>query len=405
MANRLIVRKVQDNLWQWRQVNGQNAWASEEFYTGDINLLKESIAGQTVWLMVPGLDVVTQELPADIKDRRQLIKTLPFELEDDIISPIEDLHFAFGPIENETIHTAYGDANALQSAIDELVETGADVQCCACDYLSLTRETAGWSVLLENQTVYIHTGTGTGFATEIDTAPLYFKALSQNEPPKHIQMWAANDDDLRALEPLLPENISKNEEIQIESGHGCFWDLIQPQDRPQLDFRTGRLARKVPFDQWWHLWKTPAIVLGAAIIGIIGISWLAEARLSSQQKQAVKQTDEIYRQVVPKGNITNPERQLRALLGNKGGGSVEPSNAVELLTAVAPAIKSIGDVVIRNFRYNAENAQLQINIEAKSFGSVEQLEKKIKDAGYKVEIKSSNMRGDTHQAQLRVTEA
>lgn len=408
VANRVFVRKIQENLWQWREIDATDHWVTEEFYTGDSNLLKESVEGKLVALVVPGINVVSQVLPADLSDRRQLIKTLPYELEEDIIDSVDDLHFAFGPIENGTISTAYGDAEYLQSSIDEVVALGADVQSCSADYLELQRGDYDWNLLLEGDTLLAGTGNHVGLAVEQANAAIYLEALyhqavAEQASPTTIQLIAEDDDALHTLNGLLPDSINNNDAITIHSDEGCYWNLTEPAAPSPLNFRTGRLARKMPFNKWWSEWRAPAIACAASFLVVLCVTWFAQHQLTKQQKRIVAQTDDIYRQAVPSGSITNPERQLKAKLG-KTGGTVAPSNAVELLSAVAPVIKRQKDVKVRNFRYNADNSQLQMNIEAKSFNTFETLRSKIAEAGYTVEIKRANKTDSAHQAQISVTE-
>ena len=404
MALKVYVRKIQENLWQWRVANADGQWTSDEFYTGDINLLKETAAGHTVWLIVTGTHVVSQVVDADIKDRRQLIKSLPYELEEDIVDPVDDIHFAFGNIANDTIPVAYANFEYLQNCINEIEAIGAEVQRCIVDYLQMGLTDNSWVVLLEGDKVLAHTGYGVGFSVEAQTASLYFAALASGPCPATIKLVADDDECLDRLEQLLPDALTSKEGLELENNLGCYWDLLDPKSTPVLDFRSARLARKLPFDKWWGEWKTPLIAYAAAFTLAISATWLAQVQVDKQQKKVTAQTDEIYRQAVPKGNISNPERQLKTLLGG-GGGSGKPSNAVALIAAVAPAITDFKDVVIRSFRYNAENGQLQMNIEAHDFGTFESLRSKIAEKGYEVDIKSANVYGEVHQAQLRVTEA
>ena len=115
MSERILVRKIEQNLWQWREASGQGEWLRDAFYTGDINLLKEAVEGKQVWLVVPGQEVVSQRVDVEIKDRKQLLKVLPYEIEETIIDPVEDLHFAYGPLEQDTITVAYADIEGLQA--------------------------------------------------------------------------------------------------------------------------------------------------------------------------------------------------------------------------------------------------------------------------------------------------
>lgn len=404
MATRVLVRKLREDLWQWRATTAEGAWLSDEFYTGDINLLKEAIAGAIVWLIVPGTSAVSQVTEADIKDRKQLTRTLPFELEDDIIDPVEQLHFAFGPIQNDSIAVVYAETDYLRECIDELEALGAEVQRCLVDYLQMTIANGAWTVLLEGDLVWAHTAYGEGFTVEAATAPLYFRALAEALPPSSVLLVADHDQALEQLASSLPNAFQSNG-IAVERKLGCYWDLIDPRAQPVLDFRTGALAQRLPLEKWWKTWQMPLIAYAAAFLVTLGATMMAKVQTEKEQRQTLVQTDEIYRQVVPAGSITNPERQLKAMLGGTGAGVGKPSNAVTLIAAVAPAIDSFDDVVIRNFRYNADSAQLQMNIEASSFGTFENLRSKIAEQGYQVEIKSANVYGEVHQAQLRVTEA
>lgn len=405
MAERVLVRQLEPNLWQWRAVTGLGQWQSEAFYTGDINLLKETIAGRSVWLIFPGVEMVSQRVVADIKDRRQLLKALPFEVEDDVINPIEDLHFAFGAVEDGTIPLAYGDFERLQKYIAEVEGAGSDVERCLIDYQLMERPEQGWTLLLENGLLIAHTGVGVGFAIEQVMAPVYLEALSGSDRPERLLLVADDAEGLTTLRELLPESVLTSETVSIEDREGGFWDLVDPLAPPEMECRTGALARKLPLHKWWQDWKAPLAVTAAAFVLALGTTWMAQNQADQQRRVIMATTDEIFRQVVPEGNITDPERQLRGLVGRGGSGSAQTSNAVVLLAAVAPAIKEQGRVKVRNFRYNLDNAQLQMNIEADSFAAFETLRSKIAEGGYRVDIQSASVQGNVHQAQMRVSEA
>lgn len=404
MSERILVRKIEPNLWQWRAVTAQQEWASEAFYTGDINLLKESVEGRHVWLIVPGQNVVSQRAEATIKDRRQLLKLLPFEVEEGIINAVEDLHFTYGAIENDKIPLAYADIEWLRECIAEIEDIGGAVQRCGVDYLQMLRPDDGWTLLLENNILYAHFAKGVGFAVEQEMAAAYLKSLAGTESPSRLHLYADDERSLQSLRALLPDALTQQEALVVEEQEAGFWDVISPSVALRGDFRTGRLARKLPFDKWWHEFKYPIIAMAAAFLVAIGATWFALQKAETERREIMAQTDEIFRQAVPSGSISDPERQLRALVGGSGNSSAS-SNAVALIAGVAPALDSFDEVSVRSMRYSAESGQLQLNIEANSFATFEALRVKIAEAGLNVEIKSANVYGDVHQAQLRVSEA
>lgn len=405
MSDRILVRKIEHNLWQWREASGQGEWLRDAFYTGDVNLLKESVDGRQVWLVIPGQEVVSQRVEVEIKDRKQLLKILPYEIEDGIIDAVEDLHFVYGNIENDTIPVAYADTEWLQACISEVEATGAEVQRCSVDYLQLPRPADGWVLLLENGVLLAHVESGVGFAVEQSMAGAFLAALAaQQPPPANLHLYADSEQSLMALHALLPAIVTQNESIVITEQEAGFWDLVSPANPLAPEFRTAKLARRLPFDKWWHEFKYPIIATAAGFLIALGTAAMGLHKAELERKRIMAQTDAIFRQAVPQGTISDPVRQLRGMLGNNTNQG-QSSNAVALLAGVAPAIKSLSEVSVRSFRYSHDTGQLQLNLEAKSFDTFETLRGKIAETGLSVDIKSANVYGDVHQAQLRVSGA
>lgn len=405
MSERILVRKIGHNLWQWREILSQGEWLSEAFYTGDINLLKESVQGRQVALVVPGQEVVSQRVEVEIKDRKQLLKILPYEIEDGIIDAVEDLHFIYGAIENDTIPVIYADMEWLQNCIAEVETTGAEVQRCSVDYLQLPRPADGWTLLLENAVLIAHTEPGVGFAVEQAMAGAYLEALAaQQSPPANLHLYGDSEESLMALHALLPSSLTQDENVVIAEQEAGFWDLVNPATAIAPEFRTGKLSRRLPFEKWWQEFKYPLIATAAGFLIAVGTTAIGLSKAEAERKRIMSQTDAIYRQAVPQGTISDPARQLRGMLGG-GGNQAQSSSVMVLLAGIAPAIKSLDEVSVRSFRYSHDTGQLQLNLEARSFDTFETLRGRIAEKGLSVEIKSANVYGDVHQAQLRVSGA
>ncbi len=404
MAEKILIRKLEPGLWQWRDANAQGGWRTNSFYTGDINLLKESVEGKSVWLILNGQNIVTQQVVTAITDRRQLIKTLPYEVEENIIDPVEDMHFAYGPLHDGCIATAYGDVAWMQSCVDEVEDAGAEVDRCTVDYVLLPRPDDGWTLLLENNLLMAHVAAGVGFTVEIHSAGLYLAALAGGGQPGQIQLYADTEEGLDQLRDVLPPEWLQDGNIVFEEAEAGYWDLVNPESGGPYDFRSGRLARKLPLAKWWLDWQKPLIAVAAAFLIAVGVTWVGQLQADKKRRVITQQTDSIYRQVVPTGAISDPERQLRSLLG-KSDSDLGSSNAIAILVGVGPAVGSFDSVKIRNFRYSSDNGQLQLNIEADSFSTFENLRNRIAEGGYNVEIRSANVQGNVHLAQLRISEA
>ncbi len=409
MAERILVRKIEPGLWQWRVVTGQNQWLSESFYTGDINLLAESIAGKACWLLLDGRTVSSQVVDVGVKDRKLLSKLVPFEVEETVVTPVDELIFAYGPLEEGRVSTQYVKEDSVAELITELEDLGAEVQSVVCDYAELD-EGEGWVFLLEDKTFFAKTGSHQGFSCEAAAAPLFIQALcteaDKNEGISHpaaLHLVAETEDSLATLRNWLPKNVEVSETLSIYEQEGGFWDAVALRIKPVMEFRSGNLSRKLPFGVWWSDWKVPAIAASIAFIVAIGTTWGEFHQAKKESAQLFSDRDAVFRQVVSSGSITDPVRQLKAKLQKQE--STEPSNVVYLVSKVAPEIRKNKNLNMTSFRYTQNNGALQFSVEAKDFAMLEALRGDIAKAGLAAEIRNSKVSGDIHQAQIRVTES
>jgi type II secretion system protein L len=170
-----------------------------------------------------------------------------------------------------------------------------------------------------------------------------------------------------------------------------------------INFCTGRYANKPSASQQLkelRLLGLLAIVTVLAFI-IINVVDVYSLQIESQQKQA--QIVSAARVIIPQGNIqVNPLRQLMSKLGQTESGDIEASQAVYLLSVVAPIIRTL-DVDLSALNYSNKDKSLRLNIQAESFNLVEKLRAEIDAKGFFVELLSSNAIDDKFQARLRVS--
>ncbi|HMU66656.1 MAG TPA: type II secretion system protein GspL [Cellvibrionaceae bacterium] len=428
MSERIYVRKLEHNLWQWRHVTPQGQWASESFYTGDINLLAESVNGKQVVLLLPGQNAVSMREETDLKDRKLISKVLPFQVEEHIIDSLDDLVFAYSPVKDGALTLCYVNEEYARASIDALESRGALVQRVLVDYLELAREDGSFTLILEHDQLMLADDQGSGFCVELALAPLVLKSLFAEREPPRLVLVAEGEAELAELKALLPESVlalaaeasaepaeqdeADDDDLEaplkpvnsrISEEIGGFWDYVLVQAKPAIDFRQGPLARKLPFAQWFKEWRIPA----AAAVIAFGLAMLAatlELTTSRKQyRQYVAERDGFYRQIIPgAGNVVDPVKTLKAKLG--GANQSPGSNLVGILNNVGPAISAHKDVKVSSFRYTHENRELQLNLEARDIATLEAVRNQIAQTGLKAEIKRASVAGEVNQALMRITE-
>ena len=259
-------------------------------------------------------------------------------------------------------------------------------------------------MLQDENTLFVKHSSHGGFRCELENAQVFLLVLCQaTNTPTAIYIIAENDEALLRLRSCLPEAIEGNADISIYEQEGGIWDVLALKAKPTLDFRTGGLARKLPFGQWWNEWKIPAIAASVAFAFAIGITWGELFQAKTISKQLFSDRDAVYRQVVPGGSITDPVRQLQGKLHKDE--NTQPSNVVALVAKITPEIRKNPDLKVTAFRYTQSNATLQFSVEAKEFAMLEALRGKMIELGLIAEIKRSSVSGDIHQAQITVSES
>lgn len=439
MSERIFVRKLENNLWQWRQLNSQGHWVSESFYTGDINLLAESIQGRQVILLLPGQHAVSMCVETDLKDRKLISKVLPYQVEEHIIDNLDDLAFAYGPVKDGFITLCYTDEGFARESIEAIESRGGQVQKVLVDYLELAREANSFTLVLENDQLLVADAQGSGFCIEYSLAGLLLKSLFAEGSKPRLLLVAGSTSELAQLKSMLPEAVLQQDQATnsqetaaqdntapkhfaslddeeddfttpVSTGSsliteeiGSYWDFVLVRAKPEIDFRQGRLARQLPFARWAREWRLPAVAAAVAL-GLAMLTATLELTTSrSLYRQLVTDRDNFYRQVIPgAGNVVDPVKTLKAKLG--GGSQTPGSNLVGILNNIGPAISGHKDVKVSSFRYTHENRELQLNLEAKDIATLEAVRNQIAQTGLKAEIKRASVSGDVNQALMRITE-
>lgn len=406
MAEKIFARQTIDGLWQWRRANADGQWYSDVYHTGDDEALAESLAGKSVpvTLLIPGQDVVVCELEVDAQEKRHLAKLLPFELEEQVIENIDDIHLAFGTLTENLVPVCYASTRLIADALEELTAQGLDVRTVAADYLCLRRLNNGVTIIREANRVVVRTGEYTGFAVETFLAP---QVLAEQQTALDftatISLVAEDETALAELRSWLPEVWTQENGPEISEEIGSFWDWLDLAEAPSINMRSGAFSRQLPLKRWLEVWKIPMIAVAAAYLIAVAITFAQYQVAKQEQRVLVDQMNDVYLQAVPNGRRGDPEGALRALVKNLKGGA-EPTNLMALINGVASTMKSVAGITVSSFRYNSDQRELTLNIEAGSFEDLERLRSTVTEKGFVAELLRVEARGDKQSARMKVAE-
>lgn len=408
MSEKLFARQLENGLWQWRRLS-DDEWATSHYDTGDNEALADSLRDKSVdsvCLILPGQVAVSSVQHAEVGNRKQLQKLIPYEMEEQIIDSVDDLHFLLGVMEKDKVTVVYAKSETIKNALEQLESVNCDANQCLPDYLLLVRENDGATILWEDNYVCASLGKGLGFTVEEDLAPMVVAGISTDyEFTATINVVAETEENANALASWLPEKWKQENGPEIIVQTGTFWEWLDGGvEQAILNFRTGKFARQLPIARWWQDWKKPAYVAAAAYLIAVSASFSQYLQAKSEHRSIIKEMNTVYLEAVPNGRPGDPEGALRSMVRGLDGES-NATNLMLILDGVSGALAGNSDIVMSSFRYNGDQKELRFNLEAKSFSDLESLRSAVEQKGFAAELLRVTAEGDVTQANMRVTEA
>lgn len=409
MAEKLFARQSNDGLWQWRVADANGDWVSDVYHTGDNEALAEAARSDNfpLTILLPGESVVSTTAEIDAKEKRHLAKLLPYELEEEVIGNVDEMHIAHTFTGANTLAVAYIANNEMEAMLKPLHDAGCDVRVVLPDYIAVRRDNGGATLIMDDHKIIVRNGEYSGFSIETVLAPIILSNIDQElDFAATIHLVADSEDQLNRLESWLPEAWTHEQGPEVTREIGGFWDWIDTGNLNKLlDLRCGNYSRQIPLKRWALLWKTPLIAIAAAYIIAIVVGFSEYQVAKGEHKAIVAEMNDVYMKAVPKGRPGDPEGRLKGLVsGIKGGGGGEPSNLMVLLAGVASDIKA-SNITVSSMRYNADQRELMMNIEGDSFGALESLRSSAEKKGFTAELMRVEARGDKQSARIKVSEA
>ena len=146
------------------------------------------------------LNIVTVNLPT--QNRQRQIQAIPFALEDQLASDIEDTHFALSKKQQgNELTVAAINKNTLDDIQQQFEQAGLFVDTLLPDVLALPYRDNGWTVLIDQNRVLIKMSADQGCYTDRDNLSTLLKILlsKASQPPQQLLLIHA-DDDIHAAE-------------------------------------------------------------------------------------------------------------------------------------------------------------------------------------------------------------
>ena len=380
MANKLIIhfREHSNELVDWALVDstGHLLDSKTSFPLQDIQPPK---AHCNLVAIIPAtlLTLTTVEIPHTTQTK--LVQAVPFAIETTTAANIDSLHFAIGTRNaDDYLNIAYLDKALMQEWHSKLTAISCDLTSMYPDNLLLPLPENGWSIFIDAETALVRTGPQTGFNIDSDTLVTILQALAAENPPATIAVHNLTASSVlgKQLQTLkIPVDFHPKatyfELISADLTAPTAINLLQNNYRP----RTKWLKMNKP----WRI-ASQLAVLWLIIMFVGNIAQLVS--LKYQQYRLNHTITHLYQQVFPTATtIDNVQAKITAEL-HKYQAPFQSQGLIDLLGKAGTIIHNSKTIKLQNIEFR--DKQLQIQLTANSFATLDKLAAALKSQGLQV---------------------
>ena len=391
MSDRLLIRLQSDGQLSWlaqdaqgRALSGANAGAPAP----------ATIArSRRVIVMVPSEHVVLLETDAVSARRAQLARAVPFALEDQLASPVEELHFALPErVDGSRFGVAVVARATLRSWLDTLTQHGIRADAIIPDSLAMPVNNDGAAVLVEGERALLRWSPTHACSCETAALAQWLAVVAPASVDVH---------DFRQAPPLsLPLKVTRYRERQADPLAFLAAQLVH---EPALNLLQGEFApshRHLPVQK---LWRRAALLASASAILALAYAGGDYLRLKRESDRLELAQRDVLRATVPESaDVAGDPRQIMqsALTRMRGDGA--SGGLLALLERLGPVLSSTTRVSLKGIEFR--NATLELGLRAPDVPALDLVREQVASlGGLKAEVTAATTSDKGVDGRLRIS--
>jgi general secretion pathway protein L len=299
--------------------------------------------------------------------QRALISSLPFQIEDQISTPIEQMHVVPGHFKNGT-HTAIAiEHTQLATLLDAFNQHSIDINLVSADYLLLNESEAGTAIKHRDH-IIVRTPLWSGRVHQ-SLYPLIKTRLTAPSDPEQ---------DASLLDTLTVEALDDMALLNRLA------KSLSPK-RPPLNLLTGPYEHQTLWQQWLQPYKKPLWAAAALMVLNFGLLITSNLALQKQVDQLDDAMINLYKTTFPEARrITNPVAQLRGAL--RQSGQVDTDGAVLVWLSQAAPLLTKEKVTLLNVRFTQAPDTLRLQLQATDYAAIERISTALTQSGVQADL-------------------
>jgi general secretion pathway protein L len=384
----------QESLAEWVVADASGS-PRDRVQRGALETASALALARRVIVLVPGTDALLAEPVLPLKSGAKLAQVVPFALEEQLASDVEDLHFAVGRREAAGTPVAVVAHSRMQAWQSVLASAGIQADLIYAETAALPITPNGVTLLVDQSRVYVRRESFPGAVLEVEPLieALQLALASGDEAREHVTIYVSENDYERErdlLEGLREFTASLQLKLMPEGALPILAANIVKTSAVNL--LQGPYAVKKRVNISFAPWRFAAALAGvffAAHLGLKSWQWYhykqLEARLDSQ-------ITEVFQQAMPGAPVPEPlqARKQVELRLNALRGTAPVSGMMTTLALLTEALAQAPGTNLEalSFRNNITDLRLL----APSVDALDRIRQVALEKGVSAEIQSARPR-------------
>jgi general secretion pathway protein L len=403
MTETLVIRlrAGEDARASWLIVDGNGA-RSGPVSNGPIDDALSVAQQRRTVVVLPASEVTLAEPDLPVRGGARLAQAVPYALEEQLASELEQLHCAVGSrgVAGNATPVAIVSRPVLDRWQFAWDAAGIRPDAAYSESSLLPSAPNGTVLLLDEGTLHIRRPEQVAYA--VDARPLAAAldlALGAGaHPGEHVTFYATPaeyESNKDSIEGLRTRTATLAVKLLPDGALPLF--AAQLASAKPVNVLQGPYAPPSPFGAQLKQWRLPAALAAATLLAFLAVQGVQLWQLSRAEKQLDAQITETFNQLLPGQPVVDPRAQLQGVLARAGGGSGALLPAISLL---AEAVAQAPSTRVEGMSYRA--GVLELRVVAPNVEALDTIKQTLARDGATVELQSANPRDQVVEGRLQV---
>ncbi|PZN31105.1 MAG: hypothetical protein DIU71_10680 [Proteobacteria bacterium] len=361
--------------------------------------------GRKVIGLVPGTGVLLAEPVLPVKSSAKLAQVVPFAIEDQLATDVEELHFALGRRKGTASTPVAAVAHERMSQwLSAFSSAGLHLDALYAETAALPVTPNGVSLLIDGPRVYVRRENAPGAVLDVEPLieGLQLALASGEEAREHVTLWLTEEVYERErdlLEGLREFTASLQFKLLAEGALPLL--AAQAMQTPPVNLLQGPYAVKrrlqMSFSPWRHV-AALAVACFALHLGVKGWQYFSDRRTEAELDAQIA---ELFQAALPGAPVPDAlrarsmvEARLAALRGTGPAGGL-----MAALDTLGEAISQTPDTQIEALSYR--NNVTDLRVTAPSVDALDRIQQVAAERGVAAEIQAANPRDSRVEGRLQ----